>query len=204
MKPLWKFSRHGECGHWGSALFPEINRHVDDLCFIHSMHTEGWPRPATLFLHCGATNLVRPSMVPGSCTAWAPRMKTSGFVSIAPSTGMRGPELRNAFLPAVYQGTPLGKAGGPASQATIRNLGNPLRNASDQRRQFELLREFNAEQLHRVPGDSELEAIAASYELAWRMQSNAPRSWTFPARNPETLALYGSARPRPTTTVGSA
>ena len=41
MKPLWPFSQHGQSGRWCSGLFPEINKHVDDLCFIHSMHTEG-------------------------------------------------------------------------------------------------------------------------------------------------------------------
>ena len=46
MKPLWKFRQYGECGHWASDLFPNVAQHVDDLCFIHSMHTEGVaPRP---------------------------------------------------------------------------------------------------------------------------------------------------------------
>ncbi|HEX8200730.1 MAG TPA: DUF1501 domain-containing protein, partial [Isosphaeraceae bacterium] len=63
MKPLWEFAQHGRCGRWGSALFPEINRHVDDLCFLHSMHTEGVAHgPATLFLHCGASAAIRPSL----------------------------------------------------------------------------------------------------------------------------------------------
>ena len=41
MKPLWKFAQHGRSGHWVSELFPHVARHVDDLCFIHSMQTEG-------------------------------------------------------------------------------------------------------------------------------------------------------------------
>ena len=40
MKPLWEFKRHGECGQYVSSLFPNIAKHVDDLAFIHSMHTE--------------------------------------------------------------------------------------------------------------------------------------------------------------------
>ncbi len=57
-----------------------------------------------------------------------------GFVSIAPSAGNGGPRnYGNAFLPAVYQGTAIGKAGGPASEATIRNLTNPQLSAADQR-----------------------------------------------------------------------
>ena len=41
MKPLWNFSQHGETGRWASTLFPEMNKHLDELCFIHSLHTEG-------------------------------------------------------------------------------------------------------------------------------------------------------------------
>ena len=48
-KPLWDFAQHGETGRWASNLFPNINRHVDDLCFLHGMHTEGVAHgPATL------------------------------------------------------------------------------------------------------------------------------------------------------------
>ena len=43
MKPLWKFKRYGECGQYVSSLFPNIAKHVDDLAFIHSMHTEESP-----------------------------------------------------------------------------------------------------------------------------------------------------------------
>src|SRR5471030_2787571 len=37
MKPMWDFAQHGQTGKWASSLFPQINHHVDDLCFIHSM-----------------------------------------------------------------------------------------------------------------------------------------------------------------------
>ena len=128
MRPLWNFSRHGEWGRWASSLFPETNRHVDDLCFIHSLHTEGVAHgPATLFLHCGATASIRPSM--GSWIQYGlgtENQDLPGFVTIGPSAGNGGPRnYGNAFLPAVYQGTAIGKAGAPASEATIRNLANP-------------------------------------------------------------------------------
>ena len=98
----------------------------------------------------------------------------------------------NAFLPAVYQGTPLGKAGSPAAQATIRNLTNPVLSPEAQRSQFDLLRALNAEQLRQNPGDSELEAVVASYELAWRMQAQRPgRARPVAARRKATQALYG-------------
>lgn len=194
MKPLWKFSQHGQSGRWASSLFPEINRHVDELCFLHSLHTEGVAHgPATLFLHCGSTNLIRPSM--GSWVLYGLGSESSnlpGFVSLAPSAGNGGPRnFGQAFLPAAYQGTGIGKAGGPASEATIHNLVDSQRSLASQRRQFELLRQLNQEQQRSSPGDAELDAVVNSYELAWRMQSHAPQVFDLTKESKATQELYG-------------
>ncbi|GIS59353.1 MAG: hypothetical protein CM1200mP2_15780 [Planctomycetaceae bacterium] len=101
-KPLWKFRQYGESGRWVSDLFPETARHSDKLCLLHSMHTEGVAHgPATLFLHCGSTNFVRPSM-----GAWinyglgSENENLPGFVSICPSPGNGGARnYGSAFLP---------------------------------------------------------------------------------------------------------
>jgi hypothetical protein len=193
MKPLWNFAQHGESGRWSSGLFPAINEHVDDLCFIHSLHTEGVAHgPATLFLHCGATNFVRPSM--GAWTAYGLGTENAdlpGFVSIAPSSGNGGPRnYGSAFLPPVYQGTPIGKASDPPSKATIRDLKGILA-SQDRESLFGLLREVNAEQLRRTPGDAEFEAVVNSYELAGRMQLAAPNVLDLSKETDETKALYG-------------
>lgn len=194
MKPLWKFAQHGQCGRWASTLFPEICRHVDDLCFVHSLHTEGIAHgPATLFLHCGSTNFIRPSM--GSWITYGLGTENEnlpGFVSIGPSNGNGGPRNYGpAFLPSVYQGTALGKAGAPAREATIRNLVNSQLDHDAQRRQLEFLQALNADQAARRPGDSELEAVISSYELAWRLEENAPAVLDMSRETSETLALYG-------------
>ena len=63
MKPLWKFKKYGQSGKMVSELFPHIANHVDDLCFLKGMHTNGIAHgPSTLFLHTGNINLIRPSM----------------------------------------------------------------------------------------------------------------------------------------------
>ena len=163
------------------------NRHVDDLCFLHSLHTEGIAHgPATLFLHCGSTNFIRPSV--GSWILYGLGTENAnlpGFVSIAPSPGNGGPRnYGNAFLPAVYQGTAVGKAGGPAAQATMRNLTNPkLSSLPTSAASSTCCKQLNAEQLKKNPGDSELEAVISSYELAWRMQSQRPGRARHLARN---------------------
>ncbi|MDF1812721.1 MAG: DUF1501 domain-containing protein, partial [Verrucomicrobiales bacterium] len=52
LKNLWEFQQHGNCGRQVSSIFPETAKLVDDLCFIHSMHTEGVAHgPSTIFLH---------------------------------------------------------------------------------------------------------------------------------------------------------
>jgi len=193
MKPLWNFSQHGQSGLWASDLFPEMAKHADDFCVVRSMHTEGIAHgPATLFLHSGTTTFVRPSM--GSWVTYGLGTENAnlpGFISISPSLGNGGPRnYGNAFLPAIYQGTPIGRAGVPAKESTIRNL-QPARTPEEAKRQFDLLRDLNAEQIARKPGESELEAVINSYELAWRMQGSAPEVLDFNNESPETLALYG-------------
>jgi hypothetical protein len=194
MKSPWKFRQHGQTGRWVSELFPETARHVDDLCFIRSLHTEGVAHgPATLFLHCGSTNFVRPSM-----GAWVnyglgtENENLPGFVTIAPSLGNGGPRnFGNAFLPAVFQGTAIGTAGQPARDLGIRNLASQEQSPAVRRRQLDLLQSMNAEQLKQHPGDAELEALVNSYELAWRMQNNAPGVLDLARESPATLASYG-------------
>lgn len=194
MKSPWKFRQYGESRRWVSELFPETARHVDDLCFIHSLHTEGVAHgPATLFLHCGAANSIRPSF--GAWVTYglgAENENLPGFVSLSPSAGNGGPRnYGNAFLPPVFQGTAIGRAGTPAAQATIRNLVAPGSNAANRRKQWEFVQALNAEQARRQPGDAELEAVINSYELAWNMQQHAPDVLNLSAETPATQALYG-------------
>ncbi len=192
MQPLWKFSRHGQTGHWASDLFPNINRHIDDLTFIHSMHTNGVAHgPATLFLHTGTTSFIRPSM--GSWVAYGLGTENEnlpGFVSISPALGNGGPRnYGNAFLPAVYQGTALGRGGIPASETRMNNIVNAAWSPEQQRRQFDLLRTLNAQQA--APRDTEIEAVIESYELAWRLQNKAPGVLDLAGESETTLKMYG-------------
>ena len=100
----WRFRRFGECGQYVSDLFPHIAQHVDDLCFLKGMHTNGVAHgPATLFMHTGSINLVRPSV--GSWVLYGlgtENQNLPGFISIQPSMGNGGPRnYSNAFLNAV-------------------------------------------------------------------------------------------------------
>ena len=190
----WKFRQYGECGQSVSELFPHIASNVDDLCFLKGMHTDGVAHgPATLFLHTGSINLVRPSV--GSWVLYglgSENENLPGFVTLQPSMGNGGPRnFNNAFLPAVYQGTPLGRAGVSAKQAKIRNLDNSWTQPEDQQRQFNALQQLNALQAARRQNDTELEAVINSYELAWRMQNSVPDILDLSKEPTHIQSMYG-------------
>ncbi len=194
MKSPWQFAQHGECGHWVSELFPEVARHVDELCFLSGMHTEGQSHgQAVLQLHTGAQNFTRPSM-----GAWvlyglgAENQNLPGFVTICPTRGHGGVlNYGNAFLPAAYQGTALGSAGTPASSAPIRHIANRQLTPAQQRRQLDLLQAMNRAHNERVGGDDRIEGVIESYELAFRMQAEAPHLMDLRGESQATKQLYG-------------
>ena len=194
MKPLWPFKQYGECGHWVSDLFPHIGHHVDKLCFLQGMQTEGVAHgPSTLFLHTGATNLVRPSM--GSWITYGlgtENQDLPGFVTLGPSASKGGPRnYASAFLPPIHQGTAIGRAGQAAEEATINHIANLRLSASEQKRHFEALQQLNRQQLSQHGQDEQLEAVVSSFELAYRMQQVAPEVLDLSRENPATLNMYG-------------
>jgi len=194
LKSPWNFKQHGQSGRWVSDLFPQTAQHVDKLCFIRSMHTEGVAHgPATLFMHTGATAFIRPSI--GSWITYGlgtENQNLPGFVTISPPMNMGGPRnYSNAFLPAVYQGTAIGRVGSSSKEAKFRHVMNDSIPAEQQRKQFDLLQALNREQARKAPGDDELEAAIDSFELAYRMQMHAPEITDLSKETPETLKLYG-------------
>ncbi|MBL9118047.1 MAG: DUF1501 domain-containing protein [Verrucomicrobiaceae bacterium] len=199
MKSLWPHQRRGQCGHWASELFPHMGSMVDDLTFIHSMHTEGVAHgPATIFLHTGSTAFVRPSM--GAWVTYGLGTENENlpaFVSISPSMGNGGPRnYGTAFLPPVYQGTAMGRSGIPAKDSTIRNVRNELLGRAEQERQFEFISKLNRAQFQRSAAkngghDPEVEAVINSYELAWRLQNHAPEAFDIAKESEATKAMYG-------------
>jgi hypothetical protein len=198
MKSLWKFRQRGQSGKWTSDLFPAMAGCVDDLCFLHGMHTEGVAHgPATLFLHTGSTNLIRPSV--GSWVSYGLGTENENlpaFVVLSPAAANGGPRNYGcAFLPAVHQGTAVGRAGMPAKDSQIRYLLNSERSPHAQQEQFEIVQSLNRAQLATHPGDSDLEAVIDSYELAFRMQHHAPNVLDLSRESKATLAMYGINKP---------
>jgi hypothetical protein len=204
MQSPWKFKQYGECGHQVSELFPEMAKHVDDMCFLHGMHTVGQSHgQAVLFLHTGSSALARPSV--GAWTTYGLGTENAnlpGFVTICPTRGHGGAiNYGNAFLPALYQGTAIGSAGTPAGSATIRHITTKERTLAQQRKQIDLLQALNRSHLEKAGGDDRLEGVIESYELAFRMQSAVPKLTDITGESKAVRELYGIGQ-KPTDDFG--
>ncbi|MEI6535071.1 MAG: DUF1501 domain-containing protein, partial [Verrucomicrobiaceae bacterium] len=101
----------------------------------------------------------------------------------------------SAFLPAIHQGTRLG-GGVPVADATINYLKDPDGNASLQRAQLDLLGQMNRDHLAEAGHDSVLEARIESFELAFRMQMEAPETMDLAGESSATRKLYGLDDPK--------
>jgi len=199
LKSPWKFQQYGQSGAWVSELFPNIARHVDDLCFIHSMHgSNSRHGGALLELHTGSDTFVRPSM--GSWIVYGlgtENQNLPGYITVCPTLTHGGVNAYNsAFLPAVYQGTPLGNAGTPSDKANIPFIHNADQLPRDlQRMELDLLQQIQADHLQQTGPDSTLESRINSFELAYRMQTAAPELQDLSSETKEMQSLYGLDNP---------
>lgn len=189
----WEFRPYGQSGAMISDLFPLVGGCADDLCFLKSIHgTNEAHGGALLKLHTGSDTFVRPSM--GSWISYGlgtENQNLPSFITINPTLGHGGVgNWSSAFLPAVHQGTPLG-GGVPVEKATIKYLHDPDENPIGQRAQLDLLNEMNREHLSRAGTDATLEARIESFELAFRMQTEAPEILDLRGETEATRKLYG-------------
>jgi hypothetical protein len=185
-----KFRKHGQSGIEISDLMPHLATCVDDICFLRSCWcTSTIHAPAMYELHSGRVIMGYPSLGSwvtyglGSVSENLPAYCVMPQPEGVPEGG--APCWSAAFLPAVYQGTLLRRGPNP-----ILNLKPPPEVSSEEnRRTFDLVNKLNA--LQTRPGDAELEARAASYELAFRMQSYAPEAVDLSKETEATKKAYG-------------
>ena len=193
----WKFSAHGQSGIPFSELLPEIASHADRLCVIRSMQTDLPAHgPASLQLHTGSAQFIRPSL--GSWTLYglgSESQNLPGFISLSPSAANGGAQkYGSAFLPAVFQGTPigmLGPFGKPLGNLTINDTANPKLSHAQQRTQIDLIQALNRNQLQRDVAHPRIEAMIESFELAFRMQAQVPGLLDLNSESEATRLRYG-------------
>jgi hypothetical protein len=199
LKSPWEFKRYGQSGLAVSDLFPHIGTCVDDLCFIRSMHgSNSRHGGALLELHTGSDTFVRPSM--GSWITYGlgtENQNLPGFITVCPTLTHGGVNnWSSAFLPAAYQGTPLGNASIAADQAKIPFIQNSETPRDIQRLELDALQQLNQEKLNQTGHDLALEGRINSFELAFRMQMAAPELQNISGETPATLKLYGIDEPK--------
>ena len=185
----YRFKKHGQCGTEVSELFPHVAGCVDDICVIRSMVADNINHNgACLQMNTGEQAFSRPSM--GSWLLYglgSENRNLPGYVVISPAQPAQGAPLwSSSFLPAAYQGTLVANLKDP-----IADLANARLPVKDQRRQIDVLRQLN--ELHRASReeDSRLSARIESFELAFRMQSQAPEAFGIDGESEATRTLYG-------------
>jgi hypothetical protein len=183
----YRFTPQGQSGIPVSELYPEVGKHVDDLCVLRGCrHDTPIHAPAEYLSTTGTQVGDRPSL--GSWITYglgSENRDLPGFiVLIAGETG-REVAWSSGFLPARYQGT-VTKASG------IPNLAMPEGFTPESRRaQLDLIARLNEHHRQQLGNDSELEARIRSYELAFRMQTAAPAAFDLSRETAETKKLYG-------------
>lgn len=173
-KPFWEFRPRGKSGKMVSDLLPHMGGLVDDVSFVHSLHTQTSAHPqGENFFNTGFTMEGFPSI--GGWLTYAlgtENQELPAFVAINDPRGLARSGKNNfgsGFLPAAYQGTDFNAKNPPS------NLDRPDKyTASDDRSTVDLLNRLNAKHMEKFPGDADLAARIASYELAGKMQVSVP------------------------------
>lgn len=183
------FKKHGQSGIEVSELFPQVAGCIDDICVIRSMVADNINHNgACLQMNTGEQAFSRPSL--GSWLTYglgSENQNLPGYLVISPAQPAQGAPLwASSFLPATYQGTLVSDLKNP-----IANLSNPQTSLVQQRDQLDTLRQLNELHHHDRAEDSQLSARIASYELAYRMQMQAPESFDVSKESAETRKLYG-------------
>jgi hypothetical protein len=190
------FRQYGECGKWVSDIFSHVGKCVDDICFIHSMHTDVPEHAgAMLMMNVGHLQPNRPSM--GSWLTYGlgtENQNLPGFVAMSPFAQPRGGMANwgNSFLPGAHAGCYVNVAQ-MTPEKVMHDLQNGFVSADEQRRQVELLGRLNRLHADREQNDAGLEARIAAMEMAFRMQMSVPEAFDVSGETQETLDLYGKS-----------
>lgn len=187
-----KWSQHGEAGMWMSDAIPHFHDIADEMCLVHSMHTDQFNHaPAELLVYTGSPISGRPSM--GSWVTYGLGTENEdlpGFVVLI-SSGVQPNGGKNSFgsgfLPSVYQGVQCRSQGDPV----LYSSNPPGMDRSMRRRTLDTLRDLNEKQAAEL-GHPETLTRISQYELAYRMQASVPEVMDISGESPKTLEAYGA------------
>ncbi len=188
----WKFEKRGQCGTEVSELLPHLSGIVDDIAVVRSMQTGFNGHESSIwYMNTGKSQPGRPAL--GSWLTYGLGSESQdlpAYVVLSDPDGHPVDGVRNwsnGWLPPLFQGTVI-----RSREPRILNLDPPahLRGARQQQN-LALLSELNRQHLERHPGEADLEARIASYELAARMQTAAKEALDISTETEATKKLYG-------------
>ena len=190
----YSFKKYGQSGIEVSEIFPNVAKHVDDMCIIRSMHADvPNHEPSLMLMNCGDARQIRPSM--GSWVLYGlgtENQNLPGFISMCPG-GFPIQETQNwqsGFLPGVLAGTYIDPNQTDIDKI-VENIKNHYTLPSDQRDQLDLVQKLNKEHLAKRDSDPALESRIQSFELAYRMQTEATDAFDTNKESQATRDMYG-------------
>lgn len=196
MPSPYRFQRYGQSGKYVSEIFPHVAELVDDICFVHSMHTDIPEHAgAMMMMNAGHLQPSRPSM--GSWLVYGlgtENQNLPGFVAMSPRAQPRNKMANwgNAFLPGAYTGTYV-NIQQMKPDRIVADLKNHWLPQASQRQQADLLTRLNQLDLQRQEEDQQLEASIQAMEMAFRMQFAVPDAFDTAQETKSTLEMYGDS-----------
>ena len=190
MGSRFAFHKHGQSGMELSELAPHLGEVADDISLVRSIHTDAFNHhPGQLLLFTGSIAPGRPTLGAWSLYGLGSESQNlPGFVVLSSGKGTSGgtSNFSSGFMPSHFQGTPFRNQGDP-----ILFLSNPDGVSRDtQRATLDFVNDMNRSRLAET-GDGEIESRINNYELAFRMQMEAPDLMDFSGESKETLEMYG-------------
>lgn len=193
LTPNWRpFRPGGQSGLLISDYFPRVREHADKLAVIRSCHADSHAHGSALVqMNTGMPLIGRPSL--GAWVAYGLGSDNDSLPAYVVMLDKRGgpisgqPNWSSGFMPGTYQGTLFRPVGDP-----ILDLRGPKHlDRRAQRRQLDFIQQLNHQHLESRPGGQELASRIQSYELAYRMQAEAPEAVDLNQESAQTLESYG-------------
>lgn len=190
----FEFIKQGKSGIEVSEVFPQLGAMVDEMSVIRSMWTDiPAHETATVFMNTGSLRLPRPSM--GSWALYGLgtlNENLPGFISLRGANLPNGgtTNWQSVFLPGRFQGTSVNTNAGDVNKI-IENLRNQYVTLPEQRKQLDLVRQLDEMHNRALERDSQLEAEIASFEMAFKMQTEATDAFDIGKETVATREAYG-------------
>lgn len=192
LAPVRRFRRRGKSGLEISDFLPHTARHADDLCVIRSMHGDSVNHPQSVYqMNTGSILMGSPSV--GSWVAYGLGTENENMPAFVvlpdPGGGLKGgpPAWGQGFLPASFQGVTMR----PGKSPILDLQPQPGVSLKQQRRDLALIQSLNRRHVIERDQDDQLAARIKAYELAFRMQSEAPELVDTRSETKQTRQLYG-------------